>query len=332
MAQNELFNHEIISTFKSAQDAQIIQSVEVGQTDCLNELVFFFKPEVLAVEDDQKIANSLNLVQEKFNQFDVKVCGAAIIPGKSLEKYEIMNRHYGFINQLSRMASKMVDDETRAEIFEILGKIDTGNYRIMGGHEFLNHFKVEISSLAEIWSGDDSIKLRSGFYLLDVIFHDEPLIIINGFHPKQLIHFTKEDHRIYLMLLHTDTDWHAMKFDLVGDTFPEKAAEGSIRNIMYNSPETFGLREVNIGANCVHLSAGPFEAAFEVNNFFGSLLDLDATKTPPLAVKNAHKSSLSLEKALGLMENPTHNDQDLFTESENLNTDSAVKLAHDWFS
>lgn len=134
------------------------------------------------------------------------------------------------------------------------------------------------------------------------------------------------------MLLHTDTNWHAMKFDLVGDTFPEKATEGSIRNMMYNNPETYGLKEVNIGSNCVHLSAGPFEAAFEVNNFFGSLLDLDARKTPPLAVKNAHKSGLPLETALGLMENPTHNNQDLFTESENLNTDLAVKLGLDWFN
>jgi len=330
MTDSNLFNAETINKIKSAVEAKIIQTVHVGETDKKNELVFFIKPELLDVKVNEKILNSLSLIQNKFQEYNVEVSGAAIIPGAVLEEFEIMNRHYGFINQLSRMASSIVDPETRQRMFFMLDKNDQGKHQILGGHEFLNAFVVDVNKLSEIWFAQEANKLRSGFYFIEDTFQGKPIILINGFHPSQLLHFTREDHRILLMLLHTDTDWHEMKFNLVGDTFPERAKPSSIRGMLYTDPERYGQEKVTINTNGVHLSAGPFEAAFEVVNFFGSLLELDPEKAPPLAIKRAQEAGIPKSKALSLLDNPEIHNSDLFSETENMNTNAAVRLIKNW--
>ncbi len=327
MTENSPFSPETLQKIHSAEEAQIIQPIRIGQTEAENELVFFIKPELLDVAADDKILNSLHLIQKKFTEFAVTVSGAAIVPGAVLEAHEIMNRHYGFINQLSRLASSLVDAETRAKMFAMLGMEDDGVHRILGGHEFLKTFNTDLATLGEVWFGQGAQKIRSGFYFVEDTIQGQPILLVNGFHPSQLAHFTRPDHRIVLMLLHTDTDWEAMKFDLVGDTFPERARPGSIRGALYANPAQYGQTEVGINTNGVHLSAGPFEAAFEVVNFFGSLLDMDPAKTPPLAIQQSLTAGFTMEQALALLQNPEVDDSDLFSETENMNTGEAVQFA-----
>jgi len=329
MPKNNLFSKEIIQIIKAAQEARILQKVRVGKTNKQNELVFFIKPELFDVGQDQAIFNSLQLIKEKFTAYTVEINGAAIIPGAVLEKHGIMNRHYGFINQLSRKASELVNADIRQQIRSTLGIPNLADHQIMGGHEFLDHYQSDIKTLSEVWFAQEANKLRSGFYFIEDTFEGESIILVNGFHPSQLAHFTREDHRILLMLLHTNTDWMKLKFDLVGDTFPERAKNESIRGQLYANPERFGQSEVTINTNGVHLSAGPFESAFEVVNFFGPLLDIDPVQTPPLAMKKAILASIPENEALALLANPDINESDLFSETENLNTDEAVQIVID---
>jgi len=329
MPENPIFHSSIIDKIRTAEQAEIIQPIEVGKTNLENELVFFIKPELLDVRDDSSIDNSLHLIQKKFSEYRVTVSGAALVPGSVLEQYEIMNRHYGFINQLSRLASTMIDAETRQAMFAKLGLEDTGDYKILGGHEFLKAFDTDLDTLSEVWFGKGAQKMRSGFYFVDDTFQGQPILLVNGFHPSQLAHFTRPDHRILLMLLHTNTDWNRMKFSLVGDTFPERAKPDSIRGKLYVDPEKYGQAEVGINTNGVHLSAGPYEAAFEVVNFFGSLLDLDPTATPPAAIQRSIDAGVPRDLALTLLGNPQVNDSDLFSDTENLETKDAIHFVLD---
>jgi hypothetical protein len=327
MCRETVFEKDVIQQVLSAEKAKIIQSIRVGETEKQNELVFFVKPELFDVDDPTKIRHSLKLIEEKFKKFHVETSGMAILPGSFLEQYEIMNRHYGFINQLSRLAFTEVDSETRQRLFSALDIEDSGEHKILGGHEFLKYFKADIATLSDIWFAQSANKLRSGFYFIEDSYQGESFILINGFHPSQLEHFIREDHRILLMLLHTNTDWYDLKFELVGDTFPERAKPDSIRGQLYADPDRYGQTEVGINTNGVHLSAGPFEAAFEVVNFFGALLNLKPEQTPPLAIKRAQESGFSKEEAISLLNNPQLNGSDLFSETENMNTGEAVHFA-----
>ena len=131
------------------------------------------------------------------------------------------------------------------------------------------------------------------------------------------------------MLLHTDTDWERMKFSLVGDTFPERANPASIRGTLFADPEAYGQKEVGINTNGVHLSAGPYEAAYEVVNFFGNLLNLDPQQTPPAAIQRSIDDGVPQDLAFKLLENPAVGDSDLFSETENLDTKDAIHFVLD---
>jgi len=161
MTAINIFETSFIKKIKSAETAEIIQPVHVGETDKQNELVFFIKPELLDVRENDKILNSLILIRDKFNEFNVTINGAAIVPGTTLEKYEIMNRHYGFINQLSRMASDMVDSETREHLFVMLDLEDQGDHRVIGGHEFLNTFDADVDTLSDIWFAQEALAIAA---------------------------------------------------------------------------------------------------------------------------------------------------------------------------
>ncbi|MDY6847481.1 MAG: hypothetical protein SVP52_10170, partial [Chloroflexota bacterium] len=331
MTNKDFLSKTLIQEIKSANKAKIVKKVKVGKTNKMNELVFFIKPELLDVAEEQKILNSFDLIQEKFEDFNVDIHGAVIVPGDTLDKFGIMNRHYGFINQLSRLASSLVNEDTRQQIFQILDIKAQADYKILGGHEFLEQFNTDVETLSEIWFAQKANKLRSGFYFIGDTFQEQPIILVNGFHPSQLLHFTREDHRILLMLIHTDTDWYDLKFELVGDTFPEKAKPKSIRGLLYDDPARYGQSEVGINTNGVHLSAGPFEAAYEVVNFFGPLIDLDPEKTPPLVIAKAVEAGISQKQALSFLDNPALAGSDLFSKTENMNTEEAIALAREHF-
>jgi len=321
------FNEDLIRKTKSTRSPEVIQPVHIGQTDHENELVFFIKPELLRVDDESKILNSLKMIKDRFLAYQVEVDGIVILPGNVLADFEIMNRHYGFINQLSRTASELVDAETRKSIFDFLGEEDDGTHKILGGHEFLHNYPVSVDDLNKIWFGQGARKLRSGFYFVPITYQGVPILLVNGFHPSQLLHFTHQDHRIILMLLHTNTDWYDLKFKMVGDTFPEKANPDSIRGQLFAQPTLYGQGDVSINTNGVHLSAGPFEAAFEVVNFFGDILSLDLRTTPPLAIQRAINEGIDKKLALSYLDNPDIEDSDLFSETENLNTNAAIAFA-----
>jgi hypothetical protein len=145
-----------------------------------------------------------------------------------------------------------------------------------------------------------------------------------------LAHYTAADRRIVLVLLHSDTDWGTLRNEMVGATFPEKAAPGSIRGSFYANPAQYGFESVSIANNCVHLSAGPYEGAFEVMNFLGNLFDLNPAAQPPLMFQKLQARGLSLDDAMKTSENPAMDvsgkTTDLFTATEDVNSDDAVDL------
>ena len=322
---------KIAAVTPTCDDFAIVQPVEIGRETYRNELLLFVKPEIFMVKDTAQVEAVLNLVFAKLAEFGAVVSGVAVVGGKVLEEAEIMNRHYGYINRLSRFASQMVDAADRRKIAEALELPTLDGITIYGGHEYLKaHPDADCFALDTLWFTKKSLKIRSGFYVQHYTKDGEDFILVNGFHPAQLLHFTDPTHRIVLVLLHSDTAWGALRNEMVGATFPEKAVPHSIRGALYAHAEEYGLGAVSIANNGVHLSAGPFEGLFEINNFFGKILDLDIQKQPPLLLKKMLAAGLPMQTALKALENPIVSEApkptDLFTATEDVESDAAVAL------
>lgn len=181
-----------------------------------------------------------------------------------------MDKHYGFINFISKNASKLPEEDL-AKVFQALGIEGPEDYELFGGHEFLAvHPHFDAKTLDDLWFTKKSVKIRSGFYAQQYEIEGKNTVLLNAFHPVQLEHYTKSSHKTLVLLCRTDMDWAVMREQVAGDTFPEKAVRDSIRGELFAEKDMYGLEEVSIAYNGVHMSAGPFEAAFEIDNFLKS--------------------------------------------------------------
>ncbi len=297
-----------------------------------NQMLFFFKPTCFPRKPDDPVDTEaiIQMTLDKFEEFGVTISGAVLLDGKTLENLSIMDRHYGYINRLSKNAAKIVSETDREAIQTALELPDLDNNQILGGHEFLSEFpEYDEESLRQLWITKKSLKLRSGFYFQQYDVDDRSLILVNAFHPVQLKRFTNPLHKILVFLVDSDTDWKCLKNDLAGDTYPEKAIETSIRGEIYKKHEQYGLPEVNISNNGIHLSAGPFEALFEINNFFKNIEDTDYHLSKTNISRILNKQGASIEELRQSITNPiaqidgTNTDLYSYTEEKN-STDAVV--------
>jgi hypothetical protein len=321
---------DLAARASACDELEILQPARIGEGDWRNELVLFIKPEAFMLEDRADTEKVVDLVSAKLKEFGAEVAGVALIGGQALDRLEIMSAHYGLINRLSRGASRMLSSEDRAKIASAL-EIAPEEYEIVGGHEYLAQYPNETSrDLDTLWFSGRSTKIRSGFYVKPVEKDGRKLVLVNAFHPEQLNHFTDRTHRIALFLIHSNNGWATLKNQMIGATFPDKADPGSIRGTLHANAPQYGFESVTIANNVVHLSAGPFEALFEIVNFFGKLMDIDPRTTQPIAVQRMLAAGLTLDDALGALENPIVSDDpkptDLFSATEDMDTDAAIEV------
>jgi hypothetical protein len=322
---------QIAELASSSNYLKILQPLEIGKEGRQNELVLFMKPELFMVADPASTRHAAELILQKLDEYQAEVHGVALVGGQFLADKQIMDRHYGFINKMSKNASKIVSEQDKARIASLLNLTSLDGIGLLGGHEYLQKYPGDtIEQLDELWFTKKSLKVQSGFYIQLYETHHDRFILINGFHPGQLNHFTHPDHRIALFLVHSDTAWKALRGDMVGNTYPEKAAPSSIRGAFFAEPARYGLGHVDISTNGVHLSAGPFEGVFEIVNFFGSLTQDEASRPLPLLVERLMARRQSSEAALKVAGNPpvvaNGKASDLFSATEDFDTGAAIEF------
>ena len=182
----------------SEEKLSIVKPFEF-QEDYANEFVFFLKPECFNTKNHQGTDEIIKMIFSKFNEHNCIVSGAAFISGEMIDTLEVMDKHYGYINKMSKNVSAMLTGEEKQRIGEALGIANTSQYQILGGHEFLQaNTSFNPQTLDNFWKTKKSIKLRSGLYFQTYKYDQTDYILINGFHPLQLEHYTDPKHKILL--------------------------------------------------------------------------------------------------------------------------------------
>jgi len=327
--ESEKLKEEIIDSLNSGKEmVQVKDFIKSGKE---NETLFFLKPEFFQLEDPRFVEVLLDFVLKKIKEFDIEISGVLTLSGKFLKENKIIERHYGVINKLSVEGSKILEKSDKEKIKNALKVKDLKGYRILGGHELIEEFEdIDEDRVTEIWYKKNGYRIGEGFYVQTHNINGENIILINGFNPSQIKHYTGEDSRIVLFLLETDTDWHKIRNDFVGDTFPEKAKLGSIREILYENSDKYGIETVDVAKNFVHASSGPFDALFEICNFIGSINGIGICKYDT-NIFNLMKKEFNLEKEdfERCLEDPVAlidgEEIDLYSYTKNKNTIEAIK-------
>lgn len=321
----EKMSKKIIDSFinslgKSNEEPTILSDFNL-KTNKKNQLLAFFKPEVFLDKNPEQIEKIMKLVFEKLEKYEVSVDGTALFPGSAVGKYQIMDRHYGVINTLSKNASKILSKEEKDLVFDVLGVKDK-NTEILGGHEAFEIAGVDKTyDFDNYWLESKSAKIKSGFYARVMKIKDKDTVVIDGFHPHQLAHYTESNRHLGVMLVSSDTSWSKLRTEMLGETFPEKALPDSIRGTMHLHANDYGFEKVLIENNIMHLSAGPTEAMFEIDNFLNSPFGIDFIEKEAKLAESLLLAGISKDKVRQVI-----NDKDLHSELEHKDTDEAVEI------
>ncbi len=265
-----------------------------------NEFVIFSKPELGRLTGDD-LARVWDLFAELLATYDVTVHKTMTLTGPELEASGAMQDHYGVINQISRLGRSALTEPAEAALVEAYG--DTlSDAVVVGGHQFLADYPdVSPYALGLLFANAEVKRLGPGTYAGLVKVDGTPVVILNGFHPRQLSFFIAEDTVCAFLHASSPTSWGTLRSDLIGTTDPAKADGSSIRGRLFADPAGFGLETVSYNFNGVHMSAGPLEGLAELNRFFGSgASSSDWTFARALAGAGVDEVGVST-----LLENPT---------------------------
>lgn len=318
-------SRKIIDSFlnslgKDKENPTILSDFKL-KTDKKNQLLAFFKPEVFLNKKPEQIEKIMKLVFEKLEKYEVSVDGTALFPGSVIKKYEIMDRHYGVINTLSKNASKILSNDEKELVFQTLG-IKDKNTKILGGHEAYAiagiHQTIDFDNY---WLEAKSSRIRGGFYVRTMKINNEEIVVVDGFHPHQLAHYTEADRHLGVMLVSSNTSWSKLRDEMLGVSFPQDAHEDSIRGILHNKAKEYGFEKVMIENNIMHLSAGPTEALFEIDNFLKAPFAIDFLKSEAKLAESLLFAGVTPENIKKIL-----TDKELHNELEHKDTDEAVEI------
>ncbi len=266
LAQEERISYESIYNYN-------------GTSDLIHEFLFFIKPEITVKSREIDLNAILKLVFEKFIQYDVQVKDIRMLAASYLEKQDIIARHYGVINSLSRKPMEYLSGEAIGKFTALYGKLPE-QVAVLGSIEFLQRYTGYTPfSLDELWQKSKTEKLAGGTYCAVIPVDGKDIYLINGFHPKQLIHFTEKGRSIVAFTLAGNMDWRIARNDFIGKTNPADAIPGSLRRELLNRRQEFGLSAVSSSQNGFHLSAGPVEGLAELMRYCSDYAEVNV-KTP----------------------------------------------------
>lgn len=294
-----------------------------------NEFLCFIKPEITIQKKGVKLSEILNLIFQKFSEFTFSAKSVRIVNAEYLNRHGIISMHYGVINRISSNIRKYITTEGKKKFEEIYGE-PFENASIYGSIEFLKKYPmISPTGLSMLWQNATFEKLAGGTYSTKLKFDGNFFYLVNGFHPRQLEHFTTPGKSIVVITLTSETDWSVARNKLIGATVPSDAAKGSIRKELLENKDFYGLEEVSASWNGIHLSAGPIEGLIELMRY-NSDFDNNICQTPEdyQLGRNLLKE-LGTETTAKILRNPVveykGKKESVFDLTEEMNTQEAIE-------
>lgn len=243
-----------------------------------NEFCLFLKPE-LAELPVEALAATLAIVSDCLDRYSVTLNGLVVIPGAVLEASGAIQEHYGVINRVAREGFASLPDSAVARLREIAGP-DLPRSSVYGAFEFLAAFPFFTpQALGVLYDNLKSNRLAGGTHGAVVEVGGAPAVILNGFHPAQIEHFTSRHAAIVVFSCTTTRPWTEIRQDLTGATNPADAKPGSVRAELLARHRELGIAEFGAGLNGIHVSAGPVEGMIEIARYFALAQDLTVADT-----------------------------------------------------
>lgn len=327
----------IADKIRLAQTGLAYDEVILGDTAVpvlKNEFLLFLKPEITLASETIRLEAVINLLLEQMDAFGFVIHDVRILAASYLEAFNLIDLHYGVISLVSNQGLNAMTEVAKERFKEIYG-VDADSSNVLGGIEFLRKYPFfNFHSLDCMWQNSENKRLASGTYVEKLRIDQEEVYLLNAFHPKQLRHFTEPGRSIVLFNISCNRPWKEARELFAGATDPRKAAPGSLRRLLLERKDEFGIPEVSQSFNGIHLSAGPVEALIELHRF-----DSDHSKPEGEADYEDFSFGKELIRQFGEIPAALLNNETLevngksttvYDLTENLDSDEAMKLLQKW--
>jgi nucleoside diphosphate kinase len=232
-----------------------------------NEYLLFLKPEITMPSETVRLELVIDLILEQMDAFGFVIHDVRILAASYLEAFNLIDQHYGVISQVSNQGLNAMTQSAKDRFKDLYG-VDADASNVLGGMEFLRKYPFfNFHSLDCMWQNSENLKLGSGTYVEKLRIDQDTVYVLNAFHPKQLRHFTETGRSIVLFNISGNRPWKEARELFAGATDPRKAQAGSLRRVLMERKDEFGIPEVSQSFNGIHLSAGPMEALIELHRF-----------------------------------------------------------------
>ena len=267
---------EALQTAPAETERSVVRQFTPWTNAGENQPLLFVKPEVTQLGDSARPA--LEVVEAVLAAWGCEIDGISLLGPAYLQRHKLIEAHYGQINTYSTRGLAAISAEGREAVTEWLSSLGYAELRVLGAHEYLEETPGLSSGelLALQKHATQSLKIAGGAYAAVIEYGDSRTAVINGFHPAQLEHFYTASAPILVATLRTTSNWRDLRRSMIGATDPTNAEMGSMRQRLFTDAVGLGLESVDGMRNCVHLSAGPLEAAIEISRYFGNFEDSGA--------------------------------------------------------
>lgn len=255
-----------------------------------NNWLFFIKPEITQPLPAIKLEAIVELILEKLQQYGLTIHEVKLLSADYLKDHSLIKQHYGVIDTVATKGAEALSEVARERFKELFG-VDAGEVKTLGGLQLLEQYPFfNAHSLDCLWQNQENLKLGGGAYAEKVRIDQETIYLLNAFHPRQLEQFTTTGRSVVVFSLSGTLSWKESRRNFIGATKPQTAEAGSLRRLLLERKDEFGLPEVSQSYNGVHLSAGPVESLveslrFESDHDGGVMLDPSALPFGRLCVE-----------------------------------------------
>jgi len=275
----------------------------------------------------------MGLALQTLKDNKIEIGAVRVLGGPYFERTGIMEEHYGVICNISKYGVTAITEDAKKVMEEKFKEELASGIKVVGAHEFLKTQKADGITPFALRAINDNLgttRLAGGTYVLKFNVMGKTQLVLNAFHPYQLVPFTTKGHSVVAFECFSDMSWADLRNKVCGTTDPKKALSGSFRNLLLTKREELGLVSVDTSNNGCHMSAGPLEAMIEIRRFMSD----DKTRITVNQTHfgtQLHDAGASASDIEALLKNPQVSIGDgktktAFDASEEVNADKAAKL------
>lgn len=208
--------------------------------------------------------------RDHFDSHGIRVDDMQLLTGQEVSRGAYVERHYSAtaarVMSSSLEMGTFASEESAMLFFSAFGEswtVAMEERRVLTPEDAMVALNTTMEGLnARWWSSKLRVRLEYGFYVS--YFKEEGLYVINGFYPLLFNSFTAPTSKICFFVLswpEARYSWKRFCLEVIGAADPSEADSTSLRRLMYENWEEYGLSEQpSIADNGLIYANGPIEA------------------------------------------------------------------------